>query len=521
MFRQGILAQLQIEAHALCQLQQAPPWRPLRSYFIAFAHKQAAKIKRHFKEDQAGVLAALVLGQKNELNPKIKADYAAVGAMHVLAVSGMHVGIVAYFVHFLLGFLLKEKIEQRILKAMLSILCIWLFALLSGASPSVLRAATMFSIFLLGRQLYRQANIWNVIAASAFIILFFNPLSLFSLGFQFSYLALASIVYFQPILYRQIVWKNRGLDYAWQLTALGIAAQLGTAPLSIYYFHQFPTYFSLSGLVVVPLATIVLVLGILFLLTYPIPFLSAIINSILALLLEAMNKSMEYIAALPASVLSELQISDWTLLLLYLLIIGFAFWLKKPSRGYSLLLVGLIAVLTTVRILEAQQRERQVICYLHQDKKEIVINWILGRGAMTFAADEQALVSIRYLEEQLFRLKGVQEQQRYTLSKNPYFNITDKTILLLQSMPKPEEWQSLPCADIVILNKDIQASECNKIQDLVGQLLVLGPLVSEKTGQLFLSQKPPDMDLFQMRKDGDVLINLKKLSNSQKTTYRF
>ncbi|WP_375578563.1 ComEC/Rec2 family competence protein [Marivirga tractuosa] len=200
---------------------------------------------------------ALTLGIKDELDNDLRNAYAAAGAMHVLAVSGLHVGIIFLIVSTLLK-RWQNRERGRIFFAVINISVLWAYAFITGLSPSVQRAAMMFSFIILAQAMKRQTNIYNTLAASAFVLLSFNPFLLFSVGFQLSYLAVLGIVFFQPKLYGLLQFKFVLWDKIWAITCVSIAAQLATAPLGLLYFHQFPTYFFLSNLVVIPAAFVIL-----------------------------------------------------------------------------------------------------------------------------------------------------------------------------------------------------------------------------------------------------------------------
>lgn len=225
---------------------RAEGWR--RAWFKTF--------QRHLKGDRLAVAAALVLGKRDLISEEVKSAYTDTGAVHVLAVSGLHVGIIYLILRFLLITLLKldRRPKGRILVALLSVICVWLFALVSGLSPSVQRAALMFSILALGGLSFFKSHVFNTLAAAAIIMLTWNPGQLFQVGFQLSFTAIIGIVAFTNHLDRLIYWPYKLLRVAWSAMAASTGAQLGTLPLSLYYFGQFPAYFLLSGTVVIVFA---------------------------------------------------------------------------------------------------------------------------------------------------------------------------------------------------------------------------------------------------------------------------
>jgi len=215
-------------------------------------------MNKYIQNDRSLAIAkALTLGIKNELDNELQKAYATAGAMHVLAVSGLHVGIIFLIVSSLLRKWKNHK-KGRFFFALFNIAVLWAYAFITGLSPSVQRAAMMFTFIILAQAMKRQTNIYNTLAASAFVLLSINPFLLFSVGFQLSYLAVLGIVFFQPKLYCLLQFNFVLWDKIWAITCVSIAAQLATAPLGLLYFHQFPTYFFLSNLVVIPAAFIIL-----------------------------------------------------------------------------------------------------------------------------------------------------------------------------------------------------------------------------------------------------------------------
>lgn len=211
-------------------------------------------------ERERGILIALLLGIKDHLDNELKSAYAAAGAMHVLAVSGLHVGIVYYvLLVFLKG--LKEWRWGRLLFVLISLSMIWIYALVTGFSPSVMRAVTMFSVIIISDAFNRKANIYNSLGIAACILIAYDPFLIYSVGFQLSFLAVFGIVMVYPRLYRLREFENKVADYIWSVTCVSIAAQLATFPLSLFYFHQFPTYSLLANVIVIPGATVMLIVG--------------------------------------------------------------------------------------------------------------------------------------------------------------------------------------------------------------------------------------------------------------------
>ena len=213
-----------------------------------------------FKPNELAIIKALLLGQRQDISDELRQQYINAGAIHILAISGLHIGIILMILNFLFGFLNRFK-NGRLIKTILILILLWSFAVVAGLSPSVMRAVTMFSAVAIGMNLKRPHNIYNTLAISAFVILLFKPMFLFEIGFQLSYLAVIGIVAIQPLLYNRIKTKYWLPNKVGELLTVSIAAQIGVFPLSLYYFHQFPGLFFLSNLIIIPILGVVLGFG--------------------------------------------------------------------------------------------------------------------------------------------------------------------------------------------------------------------------------------------------------------------
>jgi len=353
-----------VRQESITKLCNAPP-----NYFRALLFKArrycSQVLAQHFQEKrEQGIALALVLGLKDELDPVIKEAYAGAGTMHVLAVSGLHVGIL----YGLLSVLLRRtrKVQRTEWWSSAIILAgLWLYACITGLVPSVLRATMMFSLVIIARLLGRQANIYNALAASAFVLLLANPCLIFSVGFQLSYLAVLGIVYLQPKIYRWLRLNHWLLDKLWLWTSLSLAAQLATTPITLYYFHQFPTYFIVANWVVVPAAFVMLSLGLSVLLTSCWTDLSALLAWLLEQITWLVNQFVKWISSLPGSLIKDVYLDATSLLGWYALLIILLTFLQRRRFKYLLIASG-IAFSLGVRATQAflhQQRQQGVVFY--------------------------------------------------------------------------------------------------------------------------------------------------------------
>ncbi len=215
-----------------------------------------------YSNDQLSIINALILGQRQNITKEVYDNYTNAGAIHILAVSGLHVGIILLILNFI--FKPVERLKNgKVLKTLILLMLLWTYALIAGGSASIIRATTMFSIVAIGINLKRPTNIYNTLAISVFVLLLIKPNFLFDVGFQLSYAAVIAIVSFQPIL--EALWtpKYKLVNLLWKTLTVTVSAQFGIIPISLYYFHQFPSLFWLSNLIVIPFLSLILGLGLL------------------------------------------------------------------------------------------------------------------------------------------------------------------------------------------------------------------------------------------------------------------
>lgn len=292
-------------------------------------------------EKSFAVAGAMLLGYKVNLDEDLRRSFSATGASHVLAVSGLHTGILYSICFYLLSFFGSGRLAQSFRQIILIIL-LWGFAFVTGLSPSVVRATTMLTFVALAFVLRERKQIVNTIAASAFIMLLYNPMYLFDVGFQLSYLAVFAIVRLNPYLSSLFVFRASLPRYIWSLLTVSTAAQLGTLPLSIYYFQQFPVIFLATNLFVLPMAFILLfllLLSLLLWLIFPLPLWAMYP---LNFSLEFFIRGLEFLERVPYSNVSLPSIDILSLLCFYLYIILLAQTLIKKRAIYFYLCVLLV-----------------------------------------------------------------------------------------------------------------------------------------------------------------------------------
>lgn len=282
------------------------------------------------KTDELAVVSALTVGYKNLLDDELYKTYSAAGATHILAVSGLHVGIIYGMMVFLLSLIPRMN---RHIKMFISIFFLWFFAFITGLSPSVLRAASMFSMVEVGRNFGFRANTYNTLAAVAFIMLVAEPNNLFGLGFQLSFLAVLSIVFFYPHISGLLYFKHKILSWIWDLVSVSIAAQIGTLPVVLLNFGQFSNYFLLTNMLAIPMATVILYLSVLLVAVSAIPVVSGIVAVVLNFSVSFLNSGLRWIENLPCSVSSGIYCSMAQLVILLVAIALLAVYLEQKRAN--------------------------------------------------------------------------------------------------------------------------------------------------------------------------------------------
>ncbi len=291
------------------------------------------------------VASALVFGVKEDLDNELMQGFAGAGAMHILCVSGLHVGIIFLILNTLLGFFKRIK-YGLIIKAIFIVILIWCYAAITGFSPSVQRASTMFTFVAFSQSFNRSTNIYNTLAASAIFLAAINPYIIKMIGFQLSYIAVIGIVFIQPILYKKVVFKNFLIDKAWGIVSVSIAAQIATGPIGLYYFNQFPNYFILTNLIVIPLSSVIIYIALLTIVSSPLSIVSELLGSILSKIIKVLNESVLWIESLPGSVSTNIYINSFEMIIIsvviFLFCLTFLFFKKsllKPALIFLLILL--------------------------------------------------------------------------------------------------------------------------------------------------------------------------------------
>jgi competence protein ComEC len=297
-----------------------------------------------------GFMEALLVGFTDDLNPDLLKTYADSGVIHIIAISGLHLALIFHILSQIFNPLPKNKFSQWI-KLFLILVILWGYSILSGASPSVIRSAMMFSFVLFARNILRDVSLYNTLSGSAFLLLCFDPSWIWDMGFQLSYAAVLSLSLFSSPIKSMLVLNNKTLIHLWDACSVSLAAQILTTPISIFYFHKFPCYFLAANLLAVPLSSLILIGGIILcLFSFTGPF-THMLGIILSLLIRFLNFMISYISDLPGAVWNNLPLTLYEMVIMYLIIFSIYGLIKSRNKYWLILSLGLASLLQCFRLL--------------------------------------------------------------------------------------------------------------------------------------------------------------------------
>lgn len=385
------LADKQIYAQIYCSKKEILVNKNIQKDIWYYCAKLHSRIifnleKSKFNKSEMNVALALILGQQQDISQDIIQDYQYSGATHVLSVSGLHVGFIMLFITFILKPIPNTK-KGSFFKLACILISLAGFAIISGLSPSVLRSVVMFSFLAIGNHLRRTGNIYHTLLVSILLILLFEPYFLFDVGFQLSYIALFFILWLQPILKNIYKPKNKITVYIWEALTVSFAAQIGTLPLCLYYFHQFPGLFFVTNIIILPILSFIMIAGIVVMIiaifTSPPLFITMIFEESIYLL----NLMIHAVASIDSFVIRDISFNVFHLWAFSLFIISTIVWIKKPS--FSRLLYALISIIAIqfAFILTKIETEKEEELIVYNERNNTLISERSGRNLVFFTRD--------------------------------------------------------------------------------------------------------------------------------------
>lgn len=384
-----------------------------------------------FDKKALPIAMALLLGQQQDIDSNITKDYQYAGAVHILSVSGLHIGFIVLLINFLMRPIPNTQ-KGRFLKLCISLLSLGVFGIFAGLAPSVVRSITMFSFVAIGHYLNRSSNIYHTLVVSMLLILLFQPYFLFDVGFQLSYAALFFIVWLQPLLANYWTPKNKMLQFFWDIITVSFAAQLGTLPLSIFYFHQFPGLFFVTNLLVLPLLSGIMLLGVLVMTLAAFSVLPIWCIKPLEWGISVMNAIIHWVASFESFIFTNIPSTFNLMIVSYGLLMAVVLWWKKKSFNRSLLVLSTILLAQILLIknkLEFGNSKEWVV--LNASKKTIICQRI-GKEIEVISNDLQSEETQKNFTLQNYATGTFSTITKQSILKNvAYFN--GNRILILDS----------------------------------------------------------------------------------------
>ena len=333
-----------------------------------------------------GVTESLIFGYKDNLGDEIVSSYSRTGTLHVLAVSGLHVAIVFLIFARLLWFMDRWRYGS-ILKTITVLLVMWVYCIITGMAPSILRAGLMISLVVIGKAIHREGHILNSMSVSAFLILCVNPFWLVNIGFQLSFAAVLGIVYLKDhfmFLYKPKAWL---LAQVWDILSITLCAQLATFPLCLYYFNQFPNYFLVSNLIIIPLTTLIVYTGIGMIVFHKVSVLLQVFTWLLVKLVYVCNAVVSTMEALPYAVSDGVKVTFVQLILIYIGIVGCMVWLIGGHKKAVFMALGSFTILIGIHSYDTIKMQKQSVIAIFNIPKQNAL--VLSDGTKSILISDQ------------------------------------------------------------------------------------------------------------------------------------
>lgn len=410
-------------------------------------HIDKALVKNGFSDTQIPIIEALLLGQKKDLDKSTYANFAAAGVVHILAVSGLHIGILLFFLLFLFKPLTYLP-HGKLIRTLLVIALLWAYACLAGLSPSILRAVTMFSCLSFGLFFQRKTFVINMLCLSAFILLLYNPNFILEVGFQLSYSAVLAIILFQNKIFKLLKSDKKIFTYPWRITSVTLAAQLGVLPLSLFYFHQFPGLFFLTNLLIIPFLGLILGVGIFVILFSLFDWIPHILVEIYGGIIDGMQFLVDWVADQNTFLIKHVYFPTEFLVLAFLSLVLLAFSLYRKQKIYAFLFLAAVIAFQSDYIFEhdSLQKKRQfyvfyksrhtLLGFRHGDYFELVKDKSAEERKYALYSSFQSFRNAEAIEETKVSL-GIQNY--YCLGSHKLFVIDSSGIWRLPKSVKPSE----------------------------------------------------------------------------------
>jgi competence protein ComEC len=409
-------------------------------------------------KDELGIAEALLIGYTNDLDKDLVQAYSNTGVVHIIAISGMHLGLIYIMLVWIFS-KLPVISKLKTMQVVLILSCLWMFALLTGGSASVLRSAVMFTFITLGKNLSKRTSIYNSLAASAFVMLCYNPYFLWDVGFQLSYLAVIGIILLQKPIYNWFYIKNKSVNEIWKLMAVALAAQVLTFPICIYYFHQFPNLFLITNITAVPVSSVILFAEIVLVAFSWIPTVAVYLGKIIGWMIWGMNWIILKVNGLSFAVwdgLSATVVSTW---LLYAFVLGVTSWLLNKNKNALLLAMSCLLAFAMLKAFSNWQIKNQQKIIVYNVPQHQAIDFIHGNNYQ-FLGDS-ILLSDGVLQNFHLKPSRISFQLNNRLGTMPslfqqksFYQLGNKKIIVIDHSLQFEGLAKKINVDIIIISKN-------------------------------------------------------------------
>ena len=425
--RLGIYHQVYLRNQVVLAIPQSP--NSITDYAETIREALNKRLEQlPFKAIELAFIKALLLGQRQDISSDVYEDYVNAGAVHILAISGLHVGILLLILQFIMKPLLYFRHGKFV--SLVIILCVlWGFAIIAGLSHSVVRAVTMFSLFAIVKVLKRSSNSLNTLAVSAFILLLVRPGFCFDVGFQLSYAAVASIIIVKPILDSWWHLKNKFFDWFLDLFKVSIAAQIGVLPISLYYFHQFPGLFFITNMVVIPCLIGILCLGIVTLTLIGVYEPPEVLVYILAWCIQSMNRFVEWVASKEAFLFDQISFDITALIMSYLILFLLGiFYDRKTFKNLIALGIAILSFQVIVQHIPTLTSKNSFVIF-HKSRHSVF--GLQSKQHLEIHHDLDSITSDRMLDD--YKI-GAAITTQSTDTLQTLYKIDNKLLLVVDSL---------------------------------------------------------------------------------------
>ncbi|MEN9963722.1 MAG: hypothetical protein RL582_817 [Bacteroidota bacterium] len=431
----------------------------LRKAILKWRNQLLHQLQQALPSDKKviGIAEALLIGYQEDLDPELMQAYSRTGVVHIIAISGLHVGIIYAVLWWILGNI-PFMHKRTWIKCLSILIFLWIFTLVSGASPSVLRSTVMFSVLLIGKPFDRKLSAFSALLLSAFILLVFDPYLLWNLGFQLSYIAVTGILFLQKPIHSFLKMKYKFVHPISEMISVTLAAQLATMPVTLFYFHQFPNYFLIANLIAVPLSTIILFLEIGMMLTFPFKSICLFLGKITSSSIRWMNTITGTIDAWPYSNIDSIHFNVLSLVLLYGFIIFLMLLLRQQKRVYFFSLIiwfSLSSMAYSINEIKSQYQIGFIVPHQYEKTSLFFLkrNKLFGFSTMNPNEEDKRWVGLKKGICTSYQIDTAQIFH-FAEEKNQFLEIEGKRILLLVNNKLIYDTAHIPCVDFLILSEN-------------------------------------------------------------------